>query len=289
MNKKGFLFTVFLLLFFLSLVILLFAYKDWYGGFQDSSQGVSQASTVAYVYDDISQDFVQLNDLKDVAIVRRGRNVSVEMLGGFNSSKNYSALLQRYEMAIENNYSHLVNMNISLDSVAYGFSIPEYKVSTSVDNIGDGVDSEYFIFADTFENLSEINVTLFVRNNTGFQSSDGPSGSNSDTQTLVRVTILDSSGNNQVLKTSKVLDGDDNNDNFIARFSNGRTVKVEYGRISGRDGTLRFQYEYNISILALDLTFRDFNQTIHVNFNGSSIIIPQVQGVSQMQVIGLEG
>ena len=50
-----------------------------------------------------------------------------------------------------------------------------------------------------------------------------------------------------------------------------------------------FDYDYNISLLNLDLTYRDFNQTLHVNFNGTADLVPQVQGVSQTQVIGVEG
>lgn len=289
MNRKGFLFTLFLLFFFVSFILVLLAYKDWYVQYKDSSHALSEAATVAYVYDDIAQDFVQLNDMNDVEILRSGSNVTVSFLGLYNSSKNYTSLLHSYESTVENNYSQEIQMNMSLDSVAYGFSIPEYRVSTQVIGMGTGVGSSFSIFIDNYQNLTAINLTLLVQNKSKETATILPVGLKG-TQTTVSVTILDSSGTNQVLKASKVLDGNALLQNlFQVRYGRGSLVTVGYGVLQGRNGVLSFSYDYNVTLLGLDLTFKDFNQTLHVNFNGSIDIKPQVSGVSQTQMIGIEG
>ena len=239
MNRKGFLFSIFLLLFFVSFFFLLLAYKHWYSGALDATQGFTQAQSVAYMYDDISQDFAALNDFQDIAIVRKGSNVTVSFLGGFNSSNNYTSLFSSYETILENSYADQVNRNISLSSVAYGFSIPEYRTSTKVTGMGTGVSSTYSVFIDNYQNLTGLNVTLMVRNNTRPTTTKNPSSS-SGALTHVQVTILDSSATNQLLQETVILNGNDSNDDFEARFTGGNQVRITFGTISSRDGVLFF-------------------------------------------------
>lgn len=279
MNKKGFLFTVFTLLFLSSMVLFVLAYSHWFESFrEDLSVRVSTGSQAAYIIDDLSQDILVLQDMQDIIITRDSSNVSISFSGGVNSSVDYSQRFARYEQFVEENYSSVIQVPLSLETVSYGFSLPLYGVSTSWNT------SNFYVFTQNSSLLKQINVTLQVLNTSAFTSNSSPSSSGSDT--LVQVRMLDSAGR-EVHSDTKILSASASNSPFRANFSSS-AVDMYFQSYSSRAGTLWFDYDSNISILAMTFVFQELNRTVAVHFNTSATLSPPGD-FSQYRPLGVEG
>ena len=291
MNRKGFLFTLFLLLFFSAILLSLFAYVHWFDRFSaDSTHALSSASSLAYLFDDLTQDVLELQGISSLTVNHSLGNVTVSFVGGFNSSVNYTTLFQSYSTFIRGNYSQSVQYPLSLDSASYGFALPLYGVSTS-----QGTGSLY-IFTRNSSLLKQINITLVVSNTSAFVSNSSPVVG--VLGTLVHVRMLDPSGR-ELLNAEKLLSPSIINTPFRTTFNSNallcspvvlpgcNTVDVYYQTDTGRDGTLLFDYDQNITLLSLDLVYTDLNRTLFITTNTS--ITLQGVGLSQTKALGIEG
>jgi len=270
---------VFTLLFLSALFLFLFSYGQWFQNYREYSLvELPAVLSLAFIFDDLSQDFLILQDMSEITFSRAGENVSVLFSGGFNSSKNYSSSFSLYEQFIETNYSQSLQVPISLDFVNYGFAIPLYGVSTSSNA------SNFYIFTQNSSFLQQINITFLVSNGSAFTSSSTPSSS---TGTVVHVQMLDSGGK-QIYNNVSILSASSSNSPFRSTFVNG-SVDVYFQMYSGRAGTLWFDFDHNISILSLELVYRDINRTVQVDFNVSTTLSSPVIEFSQTRALGVEG
>ena len=64
-------------------------------------------------------------------------------------------------------------------------------------------------------------------------------------------------------------------------------MSVYYQTYAGRDGTLWFDFDPNISIQSLDLTYTELNRTVVINTNTSVTV--QGLGITQSKALGIEG
>ncbi len=279
MNKKGFLFTVFILLFLSALLLFVLAYSRWFDGFQeDLTVVLPLGSQAAFILDDLSQDVLVLQNMQDIAITRSSSNVSVSFSGGINSSVDYAQRFSAYEQFVEQNYSSLIQVPIALDTVSYGFSLPLYGVSSSWNT------SNFYVFTQNSSLLKQINVTLQVLNTSAFTSNSTPSANGSDT--LVQVRMLDSAGR-EVYNGQKILSSSASNSPFRVNFSSS-AVDVYFQSYSSRTGTLWFDYDSNISILSMIFVYQNLNRTVYVNFNTTATLSP-AGDFSQYRALGVEG
>ncbi len=278
MDKKGFLFTVFMLLFLSTFVISTLAYVHWYNQFSsDSTTLLSSARSLDYIFDDLTSDILVLQGFERVTINHTFANVTVSFQGGFNSSVDYPTLLQSYSQFLQGNYSSALQYPLSVGSLSYGFTVPLYGTSTEKNS------SNFYVYTQNSTLLKQVNVTLIVSNTTALNASASPSAGSSGT--FVHVRMIDRSGR-ELLNTERLLSPSAANSAFQVNFTSS-SVSVYFQRYNGRDGTLWFDYDPNVTLMSLDLVYSEMNRTLIVGTNTS--ITVRGSGISQTKTLGIEG
>ena len=278
MDKKGFLFTVFMLLFLSTFVLSTLAYVHWYNQFSsDSASILSSARNLGYIFDDLTQDIFVLQGVERVTINHTAANVTVSFQGGFNSSIDYPTLLQAYSAFLGGNYSSALQYPLSVEALSYGFTVPLYGTSTEKNS------SNFYLYTQNSTLLKQVNVTVIVSNTSALNSTASPSSGSSGT--LVHVRMIDRSGR-ELLNTERLLSPSATNSAFQVNFSSS-SVAVSFQRYNGRDATLWFDYDPNITLLALDLVYSEMNRTVVVGTNTS--ITVRASGITQTKTLGIEG
>ncbi len=278
MNRKGFIFTVFIILFLSSVLLSILAYVEWYDSFVDHSvSGVLLGNTQGYMYDDLSQDILAIQDIVSVNIIHSGQNVTVRFSGGYNSSQDYGSLLSSYASFVTGLYAQRTQYPFVVDQGVYGWKIPLYGVSTSYDS------NDFYIYTQNYSLLQQVNITLLVANTSAFVSSSAPSSSGN---TLVHVRMIDPEGR-EFYNGESFLNPSSDNSAFTSSFSAG-TLEVYFQNYGSRPGTLWFDSDYNVSILALDLVFIELNRTLSVQMN-TSVTIETSPFSVQTRALAIEG
>jgi hypothetical protein len=281
MNKKGVLFTVFVLLFLSALLLVALSYVSWIDSFkQGYTEGFTSASLLSFIQDDVTQDYMSIYSLNNLSVSRSGSNVSIAVGGFVNTSKDYVTDLTTYQSFIEGDYSTQMNVGVTLEDVVYGIEIQPFNVHTSLQA------DEYYVYIDEYDHLLAINVSIVVYNQSELSSVSSPSSESSGT--LLYTTFYSSSGE-VLLQDVEVLDGSSDNGPFALEFDNGDQLDLEYGEKDGKDGVLWVEYDPDFSIESMNLVFEELNESVFFGFNSSISVYLQGRDLARSNKVGLYG
>ncbi|MFH1971904.1 MAG: hypothetical protein ABIJ18_00325 [archaeon] len=282
MNKKGFLFTIFTLLVLVSLLLISFAYLDWFSSYkQNVVFGMSNAHKISYISDDISYDLADLFDFNDFTITRDNGRVFLTLNNIFNTTKDYNVSLEDYFSFVENGYSDEVKADVILDDVSYSMDVSGYNITSYQ------VGQDYYVTTDDYQSILAINLTVTLYNVSVLTNTFSPND-DGDSYPWVHVTVYNKYGD-LFLKDSKRLNPTQNNPRFTVNFLTGDDLDV-YFENNPQDGSLHLNYEYNFTVDELVYTMVDNNQSISFGMEGNIFIDPHVSDIERYtELVAVEG
>ena len=139
--KKGFLFTLMTLMLLVPLFFLAAAYLDRNKAMQSVAVDSEQSSQARFIEDDVFSN--SYSDVLGVGLSGITRSANSDYVNvTFNkfclvSGRNYSVLMSEYENFVETDYSHLNNVNVTLDGFNNTFMIWPYN--NRVETLGESV------------------------------------------------------------------------------------------------------------------------------------------------------
>ena len=169
-----------------------------------------------------------------------------------------------------------------MDDLTEGFSISVYNVTHS-SNQSDA----YFLFIDDYEKLKQINITLLIYNETSFVGTNLPSA-DSPYDTLVKVRTVSKDGT-EFMESELGLNNDEANNPFRTRFTASDRMDVRFGQMDGKNGVLEINYQVNVSVLGIGLTFEDVNKTIVVDLNSTITVNSPLSDLNLSRRVSVEG
>jgi hypothetical protein len=282
MRKKGVIFTVFTLLLFGSILLMIIALANYYEGFTENYvSNVGSGSKIAMIKADFAYDLISELEWENVTLERMDNNFSVYFDSFYNSSRNYSSNLENYEKIIEDNFSTQINWDIELENLIYGFGINPYYVHTSWSG------EKFYVYNDVPDLVKRIEVKVLVNNYSKLTSI--PSISDTGSQnTEFYVQVIDRHGSN-FFYHKRLIDSSVDNDPSKISFDNGQSFEANYESLSGRDGVFWMNIPGNVSVINLKIVYVDINRTAEFFVNGTLHLKPRANQIHYVGPMVIEG
>jgi hypothetical protein len=254
-RMKGILFTV--STFMLLLTVLLFSM--FY--FSVSQEKRSLSFTMfgdrqKFLESDLGETYLNLIDAELDYINRSGNHVTFDFssLYEISASPGYQARIADYESFLGGLFSNRTNIdiNVALDP---DFTINPYNISFEIDS------DNFYIYTDSSSVVTSYSLTIQVDNPRNAVSDSGKPGHSGQDYPYINVSIV-SSDNQEIIGDERRLDPASSNDPFYSEFDDDSRIDVWFGRINGRDGTLRVRTNELVATMNQTSLTYDFGENV---------------------------
>lgn len=253
MNSKGFLFTIITFLLLFAILLYAKAYVNREIGLDESVVILYSGTRFGEIEDDvISGAYRDLLSVNLAAINKTSLQYVIFDAAQLTYSRNYSAIMNNYKSYVENTYSSLNGVNITLSGFNNTFVIQPYNTRVQIDG-----QTLYIYFASPYTDVSSIRIYAKTdskrQGNCGVPLNDGVG-------TLVTVTYQDRDG--FICTDSAILSPTENNDKGGGRQFDLSlkepigSIDVKFGQIGGINGIFAvLPVVANFNITRLDIAY----------------------------------
>lgn len=280
MNKKGMFFTVIVIAMFLLLFFLSSSYLSRVENFEGNLKGTLIYDQIRFIEDSIVFEYYnKIIDLKPGTIERLGEGqirIDFPNAGRLPSLENKTEMIRLYRNYTEGRLSELSNANITLINFYPNLTIVPYGSVF----MKEGNNLTFYNF--NYSYLKKVTIELKVNESVDDVNNISiPPNTNNDNNPTIKLKIRDTSGKGKG-KGEEIVDEDvrlnpTTENSFVVNFDSGSSVRVDFGRFNGYDGTFITNVNKLFSNITLfEVKYEAINETVKVlggNFTISKLNI----------------
>ncbi len=265
MNKKGLFFTVIVIAMFLVLFFLSNNYLSRVKDFEGNLKGTLVSDQIRFIEDSIVFEYyTKIIDLKPGTIERIGEGqirIDFPNAGRLPSLENKTEMIRLYKNYTEGRLSQLSNVNITLINFYPNLTIVPYGSVF----MKEGNNLTFYNFNYTW--LKKVVIELKVNESEDDIDSISVPSDGDDSYPSIKVKIRDTSGSGKG-RGEEILDEDVNlnpstKNSFVINFSSGSSVRVDFGRFNGHDGTfITHVNKLFANVTLFEVKYKAVNQTV---------------------------
>jgi hypothetical protein len=266
MDKKGALYSIFIFLLLISLVLIGAAYSEWFSEYKEEVVlGLSVGNKVSFLTDDLMTDLLLLIDFGTLDVTRENGLIKLRFEELFNSSVDYDSNLDDYEEFIETTYAMESSSTFVIDNISRSLEVSGYNISYVFDS------NNLYVYTDRFDLIESINITAYFYNSSVIVNTHAPNN-DADTYPWVQVKVFSPYGD-IYLNEGRWLNPEQNNARFFISQQAGLDFDV-YFHDTPQDGTLRIHYDDDVFLSFLEYSLYDINESIKISIAGDFYIDP---------------
>lgn len=272
-NKKAILFTITTIFLLLSLFLLTSAFLDRNKELHNVMSNSAFGDKFSYMEDDVvSNSYQELLDINFEG-VERSSTVLLKFDQFFLSpSRLYEEYMQTYKTLIENKYSTLNNLNITLTAFNPSFTVEPYNTTLNIQ----GVNLTVLTMPASTNYIESITAYIKVKQdfscdgdlckNQGKANNACERPANDPSPPVIDITWEDSAGFECNWK--RKLDPTEDNDKvngrqFYVEFLNGGTAEVKFGNIDETNGVFKLITDgIEANVTELDIEYSSLSQNL---------------------------
>ena len=217
-GKKGFLFTFITVFLLFSLLVLTYDYMQRNRQSQEFISDLTYSDRLNFIRENLVSDYFSLLDIELESIERTNETVVLKFsnFSVFRENNTYPQKLNSLENFIENDFSNMSNLHITLHNFVPEFYLYPYNTTFIIDDLENP--SEFFILMGDYGKFNEMNIDIILNtsisdlNSTNFPSND----STNDPKIITRVFDKD---NNLIMNKTIFLSSTEENEEYNVSFN----------------------------------------------------------------------
>ncbi len=236
-SKKGFLFTIGIILIFIALILLTESFSERNLGIKENTILLIEAEKANYLFDDISDNAYNEMLGTNIKSIARTSTVDIE----FNSTilseeKNHISAINSYKSFIEGKFAQLNNANITLTGFSSGFSISPYNTTFFIN----GSLLRIYTYPEG-NNVEQISLTIRT-NSSSIGICDSPSNDAGSFPVVTSISVSYINKTGGVCSKAANLNPKENNDisgkQFYQALEPTGSINTKFGLIDSQNGVL---------------------------------------------------